>query len=132
MPVNPPNILFIQADQMAAPALPVYGHPVVRAPHISGLAADGVVFDAAYCNSPLCAPSRFSMLSGQLPSRIGAYDNAAEFSAAHPTVAHYLRLMLLGALNGVQAWYREGGDTPAQIANQFVDLIFKQSLYSGD
>jgi AcrR family transcriptional regulator len=46
--------------------------------------------------------------------------------------AHYLRLMLLGALNGVQAWYREGGDTPAQIADQFVDLILKPSLYSGD
>jgi hypothetical protein len=40
--------------------------------------------------------------------------------------------MLVGALNGVQAWYREGGDTPAQIADQLVDLIFKQSLYSGD
>ena len=78
---------------MAAPALPVYGHPVVRAPHISGLAAAGVVFDNAYCNAPLCAPSRFSMWAGQLPSRIGAYDNAAEFPAAQPTVAHHLRLL---------------------------------------
>ena len=88
-----PNILFIQADQMAAPALPVYGHEVVKAPHIARLARDGVVFDAAYCNSPLCAPSRFSMLSGQMPSAIGAYDNAAEFPAAVPTLAHHLRMM---------------------------------------
>ena len=87
-----PNILFIQADQMAAPALPVYGHPVVRAPHIADLGAGGVVFDNAYCNSPLCAPSRGSMLTGLLPSRIGAYDNAAEFPASQPTIAHHLRL----------------------------------------
>jgi choline-sulfatase len=55
------------------------------------LAAQGVVFDAAYCNSPLCAPSRFTLVSGQLPSKIGAYDNAADFPADVPTYAHYLR-----------------------------------------
>ena len=87
-----PNILFIMADQMAGPALPVYGHPLVKAPNISALAQNGVVFDSAYCNSPLCAPSRFSMMAGQLPSRIGAYDNAAEFPATVPTLAHYLRV----------------------------------------
>src|SRR5688572_12581591 len=78
------------ADQLAAPALPFYGHPRVRAQHLSKLAAEGVVFEAAYCNSPICAPSRFSMLSGQLPTAIGAYDNAAEFPASVPTMAHYL------------------------------------------
>jgi choline-sulfatase len=86
-----PNFLFIMADQMAALALPFYGHPVVKAPHIAALAEDGVVFDSAYCNSPLCAPSRASMLTGQLPSRIGTFDNAAEFPAAVPTFGHYLR-----------------------------------------
>jgi arylsulfatase A-like enzyme len=58
---------------------------------LSRLAAQGVVFDAAYCNSPLCAPSRFTLVSGQLPSKIGAYDNAADFPADVPTYAHYLR-----------------------------------------
>ena len=86
-----PNILFIQCDQMAAPVLPCYGGRVVRARHIDRLAAEGVVFENAYCNSPLCAPSRFSMMAGQLPSKIAAYDNAAEFSAEHPTFAHGLR-----------------------------------------
>src|SRR5215210_5711497 len=79
------------ADQLAGPALPFHGHPEVNVPHLSALAAGGVVFDNAYCSSPLCAPSRFSLMSGQLPSRIGAYDNAAEFPAAIPTFAHYLR-----------------------------------------
>ncbi len=88
-----PNILFIMADQLAASALPVYGHPLVDTPAISSLAEGGVVFDSAYCNFPLCAPSRFSLLSGRLATRIGAYDNAAEFAAATPTIAHHLRLM---------------------------------------
>ncbi len=87
-----PNILFVMGDQMAAPSLPVYGHPLVRTPNIERLAQDGVVFENAYCNFPICAPSRFSMLSGRLASRIGAYDNAAEFPSAVPTMAHYLRL----------------------------------------
>jgi choline-sulfatase len=81
------------ADQMAGPALPCYGHPVVHAPNITRLAQEGVVFDSAYCNSPLCAPSRASLVTGQLPSRIGAYDNAAEFSSSVPTFGHYLRDM---------------------------------------
>lgn len=88
---NKPNILFIMTDQLAGPALPSYGHPLVKAPHITALAQGGVIFDSAYCNSPLCAPSRASMLTGQLPSRIGTFDNAAEFPAAAPTMAHYLR-----------------------------------------
>ena len=93
MPGKAPNILFIQADQLAAPTLPFYGGKVVKAPYLSRLAETGVVFGSAYCNSPLCAPSRFSMMSGQLCSTIAAYDNAAEFPAHQPTFAHYLRLM---------------------------------------
>jgi choline-sulfatase len=86
-----PNILILMADQLSSGALPAYGNRVVKTPHIDALATDGVVFDSFYCNSPLCAPSRFSFLSGQLPSKIGGYDNAAELPAAVPTFAHYLR-----------------------------------------
>ena len=85
-----PSFLVLMADQMAAPALPFYGHRLVHAERMSRLAETGVVFDAAYCNSPICAPSRFSMLSGQLPTTIGAFDNAAEFPASIPTLMHYL------------------------------------------
>jgi len=88
-----PNILILMADQMAAPALPFYGHALVQAPHLERLAAEGVVFESAYCASPLCAPSRAATVSGQLPSRTGAYDNAAELAASVPTFGHYLRSM---------------------------------------
>ena len=87
-----PNILFIMADQMAAPILPIYqAASPIKMPNLARLAEEAVVFDAAYCNSPLCAPSRFVLVSGQLPSKIGAYDNAADFPADVPTYAHYLR-----------------------------------------
>ncbi len=88
-----PNILMIMADQLTALALPTYGHRIVRAPNLERLAAQGVVFERAYCNFPLCAPSRASLMTGRLASRIGVYDNAAEFPAAAPTLAHGLRAL---------------------------------------
>ncbi|OAP49835.1 choline-sulfatase [Sinorhizobium saheli] len=86
-----PNILLVMADQMTAIALSIYGNRVCRTPNIDRLAGQGSVFDNAYCNYPLCAPSRFALMTGRLPSRIGAFDNASEFPASVPTLAHYLR-----------------------------------------
>lgn len=86
-----PNIVVIQADQMAAKALSLYGHPVVKTPHLDRLAAAGVVFENAYCNFPLCVPSRASMLAGRYANAISVWDNATEMSASIPTLAHYLR-----------------------------------------
>lgn len=86
-----PNILFIQVDQLTASSLRAYGDDICVSPTLDRLAEGGVVFENAYCNFPLCAPSRFSMATGQLCSKVGAYDNAAEFSAEIPTYAHYLR-----------------------------------------
>ncbi|MEO0486374.1 MAG: choline-sulfatase [Pseudomonadota bacterium] len=86
-----PNIVVIMADQLAPHFTGAYGHRVAKTPNIDALAKRGTRFDAAYCNSPLCAPSRFSMMSGQYVSRIGAYDNASEFRASTPTFAHYLK-----------------------------------------
>ena len=86
----PVNFLILMADQLTAGALGAYGGRA-KTPHIDSLANHGVVFESFYCNSPLCAPSRYSFLAGQLPSKIGAYDNAAEFAAHTPTLAHYLR-----------------------------------------
>ena len=85
-----PNIVVVMADQLAPHFTGAYGHPVAKTPHLDALAARGMRFDAAYCNSPLCAPSRFAFMSGQLISRIAAYDNASEFRASIPTFAHYL------------------------------------------
>jgi choline-sulfatase len=89
---RPPNILVVMVDQLAPQSLPDYGHKLVHTPNLSSLADNGVVFENFYCNSALCAPSRFSFMAGQRNSQIGAFDNAAEFPASIPTFAHYLRL----------------------------------------
>src|SRR5690625_5192103 len=89
--MTPPNIVVIQADQMAAQALGAYGDEAARTPHIDALAAEGAVFDRAYCTTPLCAPSRASMMTGRLPSDLGCFDNGDDFAASEPTFAHRLR-----------------------------------------
>ena len=88
-----PNILFIMMDQLAPQVLKPYGGKVCRTPHLEQLAAEGVVFENAYCNYPICAPARFSFMSGRMPNRIGSYDNACEFPSEIPTFAHHLRTM---------------------------------------
>ena len=86
------NILFFQVDQLAAHFLRSYGDGICQAPNLDRLAARGTVFETAYCNFPLCAPSRASMATGKLCSEVGAYDNAAELPATIPTYADYLRV----------------------------------------
>ncbi|KAH6633325.1 alkaline-phosphatase-like protein [Boeremia exigua] len=87
-----PNILYIMADQMTASLLKMNNaDSVVQTPNLDKLAETGVVFSSAYCNSPLCAPSRFTMCTGQLPSKIAGYDNASILAPEVPTYAHYLR-----------------------------------------
>jgi choline-sulfatase len=88
-----PNFLVVMADQLTPTALPFHGNQVVRAPALSALADRGLVFDNAYTASPLCAPARAALMTGLLPSRTGAYDNAAEFGAGIPTFAHHLRTL---------------------------------------
>lgn len=93
MSATQPNFLVIQADQLTAKVLSAYGAPIAKTPHVDALAASGTVFENAYCAYPLCGPSRMSMMTGRLASRIGAFDNAAEFRSEIPTFAHYLRAL---------------------------------------
>jgi choline-sulfatase len=88
-----PNILLVVADQLAARALPSYGNRTVRAPNLERLGRDGVVFERALCASPICVPSRASLVTGLLPSSNGAIDNAGELPASVPTFAHVLRTL---------------------------------------
>ncbi|MDE0168822.1 MAG: choline-sulfatase [bacterium] len=87
-----PNILFVMADQLAPQFTGAYEHPVVRTPAMDALVERGARFDTAYCPYPLCAPSRYSMLTGRPATEIGAWDNGSELPASVPTLAHYLRL----------------------------------------
>ena len=79
-------------DQLSASALRAYGNTTSITPNIDQLAAESVVFDAAYSNSPLCTPARYCMMTGQLPSKTGGFDNAAYLPSTIPTMAHYMRI----------------------------------------
>jgi choline-sulfatase len=86
-----PNILILMVDQLNGTFFPDGPAGFLHAPNLKALAARSVRFANAYCASPLCAPSRASFMSGQLPSRTGVFDNAAEFPSSIPTFAHHLR-----------------------------------------
>ncbi|MGC1427336.1 MAG: choline-sulfatase [Albidovulum sp.] len=86
-----PNILMIMADQLAPQALSFYGNSVCKTPNLDRWAADSVLFENAYCNYPVCVPSRASMMSGRLTPAIEVWDNACELASSQPTIAHHLR-----------------------------------------
>ncbi len=86
-----PNILVFMVDQLNGTLFPDGPAPWLHAPNLKRLAERSVRFANTYTGSPLCAPGRASFMSGQLPSRTGVYDNAAEFASDIPTYAHYLR-----------------------------------------
>jgi arylsulfatase A-like enzyme len=77
------NVLFIAVDDLR-PELGCYGNKLVQTPHVDSLAAAGVRFERAYCQFPLCNPSRSSLLTGRHPNSTGVHDNSVYFRTAHP------------------------------------------------
>lgn len=86
-----PNILFIVSDDLNT-TLGCYGNDVVRTPNIDRLAGEGVRFDRAYCQFPMCGPSRTSFLSGLYPGYTKIYQNrnhVGSYRATHPDLADH-------------------------------------------
>jgi len=86
-----PNILILHSDQHSARTLGCYGNSQVITPNLDQLAQDGVVCDNAYCQSPICTPSRMSMLSGQYVHNFGYYGLMGEKPANLPNIFSYLK-----------------------------------------
>lgn len=68
------NIVVIMSDQHRADAMGCAGHPWVHTPHLDKLAGQGVRFTNAYCNNPMCVPSRATFLTGQTTNRLGVWS----------------------------------------------------------
>lgn len=75
----PPNVLFIAIDDLNDWIGPLKGHPQVKTPHLDALAARGTLFSNAHTQSPLCSPSRTSLMTGRRPSSTGIYGLAPWF-----------------------------------------------------
>ena len=76
---KPMNLLIILSDQHSKRMLGCYGNDRVKTPNLDRLAAEGVRFDNAYCNSPICVPSRAAFATGNYASRNGYWDNACAY-----------------------------------------------------
>ncbi len=78
------NVLFLMADDLNN-SLSCYGHAIVRTPNLDRLASRGVRFDSAYCQYPLCGPSRNSLLTGLYPNSNGILTNSQIFRQTIPS-----------------------------------------------
>ena len=88
--MKPRNLLFIMSDEHSRRVLGCYGHPMVETPNLDSLAAQGVRFTDAYCNSPICVPSRASFHTGRYPHQIGFWDNAMPYDGSVTSWQHRL------------------------------------------
>jgi len=85
-----PNIIFIISDQHNYKVSGFMGNKFVKTPNMDKLAKKGVSMTKCYCNSPLCIPSRSSMLSGLLPSKTGIFNNMQCLPSDRATFVHSL------------------------------------------
>ena len=89
--MRPANLVVIMSDEHHPRAMGVAGHPFVDTPNLDRLAARGTRFDAAYCNSPICVPSRASFATGRYVHELGNWDNAIAYDGSVPGWGHALQ-----------------------------------------
>jgi choline-sulfatase len=88
----PSNLLFIMSDEHNKRVLGAAGHAMIRTPNLDRLAASGVRFTDAYCNSPICVPSRASFQTGRYVHDIRFWDNGIPYDGSVPSWAHRLKM----------------------------------------
>lgn len=89
--MQPHNLIVIMSDEHHPRAMGAAGHPFAITPNLDRLAARGTRFDAAYCNSPICVPSRASFATGRYVHELGTWDNAMAYDGSVPGWGHALQ-----------------------------------------
>ena len=89
--MQPANLLFILSDEHSRRVLGCYGHSMIRTPNLDRLAESGVRFSDAYCNSPICVPSRAALATGRHVHQIRFWDNGIPYDGSVPSWHHRLR-----------------------------------------
>lgn len=84
-----PNVLLLMSDQHKRSCMGAYGDPVAKTPNLDALARQSVRFSSAYCNNPVCAPSRASMMTGLYSHHLETQNNSTPFLPTHLTMAHH-------------------------------------------
>ena len=85
-----PNILFLMSDEHSPHAIGCESNDIVQTPNLDQLAASGTYFESAYCQVPLCTPSRMCMLTGKHAHRCSAWTNGSILFPEHLTMpAHF-------------------------------------------
>ena len=87
---NQPNILWICTDQQRADTIGALGNKFVRTPHINALASQGTAFTSAYCQSPVCTPSRASFLTGRYPRTTRCRQNGQAIPSTEKLISRLL------------------------------------------
>jgi choline-sulfatase len=88
--MKPTNLLFIMSDEHSKRVVGAYGNDIVQTPHMDALAARGTLFESAYCNCPICVPSRASFATGRYVHAIGNWDNAFPYHGEPESFGHVL------------------------------------------
>jgi uncharacterized sulfatase len=89
--VQKPNVIFIMTDDHSKRAMSAYTDELMQTPHLDQLAADGIIFDRAFCTNSICGPSRAVFLTGKFSHKNGFKSNHDTFDGSQPTLAKYLQ-----------------------------------------
>jgi arylsulfatase A-like enzyme len=105
---GPPNILVVLADQLRAQSVGCYGNTEVKTPHLDRMASEGVLFENALANTPVCCPARANMLTGAYSHRNGMIANDLRLRESETTIAEILETRKYRT-GFIGKWHLDGG-----------------------